>query len=357
MSQTVQREELVKQLVSVMPGLSAQEILEQSSCFVFLGKQVVTFNGDAACWTPCCLKMRGAVQAKTLLDILKARPEDTLNISTDNNKLVMRGKGNRITRMTMETEITLPFREVREPKQWFTLPGDFLEGIDMVDRCCGKNQEHLETFVHIVDDCIEAIGEHQVGHYRTKLDVGSGVIVHKDSIKHIVPLGMTECGLTKKWIHFRNSAGVVLSCLRWPGEDDYPDTSKVLKGKKGKRMDLPRGLDKAVTRAAIFSRDNPEDTDVEISLKDGKVICKGSGIQGDHKETRKVTYGGQNMSFTISPVLLSDLCHKHTEAWVTPTTLTVKSGKFTFVTALGVEDDNDNNNSSQEEKDDGDNEE
>jgi len=277
------------------------------------------------------------------LDILKARPEDVLDITAEDTKLIIRGKGNRITRLAMETEVLLPVKEVKKPKKWYDLPKNFLEAVDMVHRCCGSNQERLETFGHFTGERIEAIGEHQVGHYRIKLPLDCSVLVHKDSVKHVVPLGMTEFGLSKRWLHFRNSGDVVLSCLRWPQEDDYPDTDKITKAKKGKQINLPRGLDKAVSRAAIFSRDNPEDTDIEINLKMGKVICKGTGIQGDHKESRKIKYTGGDMKFTISPVLLNDLCHKHTEAWLTPAKLTVKSGKFTFVTALGIDDDNEDN--------------
>lgn len=341
MLQVVKREELIKQLVSVIPGVSGQDILEQSSCFVFLDGRVITFNGDVACWNTCCLKkFRGVVQAKILLEILKARPEETLNLSVEDKKLIIRGNGsnNRISRITMESEITLPFKEVREPKEWNALPPDFLEAIESVHRCCGNDQDHLETFIHITSKCVEAVGEHQVGHFRTELLLEKDVVVHKDSIKHIVPLGMTEYGLTRKWMHFRNAGGVVLSCLRWPGEEDYPNTAKVLSTPKGKRFDLPRSLYKAILRASIFSKENPEDTDIQISLKANKIRCKGMGTLGEHLESHKVQYNGPDILFTISPALLSDLCHRHNEAWITSNTLTVKTGKFTFVTALGVED-------------------
>jgi hypothetical protein len=237
----------------------------------------------------------------------------------------------------METKILLPFREVKTPSKWFDLPSNFLEAIELTHRCCGKDQSQMETFVHINDSCIEAIGAHQVGCYRIKTPIDKNILVHKDSIKHITPLGMTECGVTKKWIHFRNPADVVLSCLRWPQADEYPDTNAVLSAKKGKKINIPRSLKKSVNRAQIFSRENPDDTDIEIKLKKGKLICKGTGLQGDHKEPHKINYTGENMSFSISPSLLADLCQRHTEAWITPTTLTVKSGKFTFVTALGVD--------------------
>lgn len=337
--QTINRKELIKQLVSVIPGLSVQEILEQSSCFAFLNEQVITFNGDAACRMPCCLDIRGAVPSKPLLDILKARPEEELKISCKGGKFIIRGRGRRISQVTMEKKITLPFRDVIEPKEWFKLPSNFLEAVDHVHQCCGKDQDHLETFVHITPLCIEAIGKDRVGHYRIKTPLKNGVLLHKDSIRHVVPLGMTECGTTRGWTHFRNETGIVLSCRRWPGEKDYPNTAKIVKT-KGKQINLPKGLDKAINRAYIFSRDNAEDTDVEITLKPGEAICKGEGALGMHEEPRKIEYTGDKMTFSISPDLLTDLCHKHTEAWVTPRTLTVKSGRFTFVTALGVEDNN-----------------
>lgn len=338
MPKRINREELLKQLEAVSAGLSPRDIIEQSSCFVFQGKKVVTFNGEAACWSPCSIGVTGAVSAKPLLDVLRKMAEETIELSTTENKLVIHGKQNRRARIAMESEITLPFKEIKEPKKWNTLPADFLEAVDMVHRCCGKDTDRLETFVHLHKEKVEAIGEHQVGHFRTRIDLPENVIVHKDSVKHVVSLGMTEVGVTDKWVHFRNPTGLVLSCLKGAGEEDYPSTEKAL-SIKGQRINLPRGLESAIERAAIFSRENPEDEDVAVYLKPGKVIIVGTSASGDWREPKSLDYKGEPMDFLINPKLFQDICRKHHEAWVTPDVLKVKQGKFTFVTALGTKED------------------
>ena len=335
----IKREELLKQLLSVLPGLSAQEIIEQSSCFVFLNDKIVTFNGDAACWVPCCLNIRGVIHAKTLLDFLQKRTDNFLRISTDDKKLIIRGRKGRITRITLTRVITLPFNEVQKPKEWFKLPKDFLTAVDRVQQCCSKEEEHLEAFVHITKDRIESIGEHQLGHCKIRIkNLNQGVLLHNESIKHVIPLGMTEFGISRKWFHFRNESGVVLSCLRWPDEENYPDTEKVLKRKKGEPIDLPKGLTNSVETCSVFSRENPDDTDITIRIQNSEMTCEGKGIYGINEESYNVNYSGEDVSFAIPPRLMIDLCKKHTTAWLTSETLTVKEGNFTFITTLRNEE-------------------
>ncbi len=331
----VNREQLLKELESVTPGLSPTGIVEQSNCFAFMGGKVVTFNDEVACWTKCCLKIKGAVQAKPLLDLLRKMPEEDVEVTLEESKMVLKGKRRR-GRLLLEAEISLPFKSVGEPKHWTTLPADFLEAVNLVHRCAGKDEQKLEVYVHIHPDKIEACMEHQVGHFRTHTDIKHAVLIRKDSIKHIVALGMTEFGMTDAWAHFRNSNGLVVSCRR--AEDaSFPDTSKAL-SVKGTKVLLPKGLADAAERAAIFSGENADDDDVLVTLKPDKLVVVGTGASGDFREIKIVKYSGEEMTFMISPKLLADITVKHNEAYITPDTLKVKSGKFTYVTALGTMD-------------------
>lgn len=336
MPKTINREELLKQLESVTPGLSPREIIEQSGCFAFLKGKVLTFNDEISCWTECCLRITGAVPAKPLLESLRKMPEETLEVHIDEGKLVLKGKRRR-ARVALKTSVTLPFKSVGEPKKWTTLPTDFLEAVNLVHRCAGKDEKKLEVYVHIHPERIEACMEHQVGHFRTHTDLPKPILVRRDSIKHIVLLGMVEFGLAVEWTHFRNPNGVVLSC-RHVMEESFPDTSKVL-SIKGTKIVLPKGLADAAERAAVFSEENAEDNDVTVILKPGKVIVIGSGASGDFREVKNVKYNGEEMMFMVSPKLLADLTRKYNEAWITPDTLKVRAGKFTYVTALGPMED------------------
>lgn len=345
MQRTVSREELLKQLESVTPGLSSREIIEQSSCFVFLDGKVATYNDEVACWTRCCLKLEGAVQATPLLNLLRKMPEESVDVSIDHNKLVVKGKRRR-ARLALESEITLNFKSVGAPKKWTPLPEDFLEAVNLVYRCAGKDEQNLEKYVHIHPEKVEGVSEHTIGHFRTKIELTKPVLVHKDSIKHVVSLGMIEFGQTKSWIHFRNAAGLVLSCRRWV-EEDFPDTTKAL-SIRGTKIVLPKGLAVSSVLAGIFTTDNAEDDDVVVSLSPGKLVIVGSGASGDFREVKTVKYQGKAMTFMVSPKLLEDITKKHNDAWITPTTLKVKTGKFTFMTALGSMEDKNQEEESEE---------
>ncbi len=334
MPKVVNREELLKQLECVTPGLSPRGIVEQSDTFVFLKGKVITFNDEIACSTDCQLRVTGAVPSKPLLDLLRKMPEETIEVTTDEGKLVLKGKKRR-ARINMDEKISLPFKSVEPPKKWVTLPADFLEAVNLVYRCAGKDEQKLEVYVHVHPERIEAcMGTDQVGHFRTHTDIKKPLLIHKDSIKHVVPLGMVEIGLSDAWTHFRNPNGLVLSC-RCVVEDDFPDTSKAL-AVKGSKITLPKGLADAAERANIFSSENADDSDVTVTLKPGKLILVGTGASGDFRETKTVKYDGDEMTFMISPKLLADLVTKHPEAWVNPDALKVKSGKFTYITALGT---------------------
>jgi hypothetical protein len=333
---TVDREELLKQLESVSPGLSPREIIEQSSCFVFQKGRVVTFNDEVACWTKTAVPQTGAVQSKLLLGILRKMPDESIDVGISDGKFIIKGK-KRMARIPIEEKITLPFKAVEDPKEWKKLPPDFLDAINLVHRCGGPDQQKMEKYVHLHPQRIEACMEHQVGCFKTQLPLAKAVLVHRDSVKHVVGLGMTQFGITKNWLHFRNPTGLVMCCRRWVEEDDYPDTSKAL-SVQGVKITLPKGLAAAAERASVFSAENPDDDDIVIVLQPGHLTVLGKGINNaDYREGPKsIQYTGKSMTFTISPKLLAEITSKHNEAWITPKTLKVRLGKFTYITSLGT---------------------
>ncbi len=130
----VKRENLLKQLEAVSPGLSAKEILEQSSCFVFKGGEVLTYNDEVACRADCPLPdIEGAVPAKPLLAILAKLPDDDIDVAIDEGKMIVKGKGRKTT-IPMEAEVLLPVDNIDKPGEWKKLPSEFGEALAIVMR-------------------------------------------------------------------------------------------------------------------------------------------------------------------------------------------------------------------------------
>ncbi len=330
----VNREKLLNCLEAVQPGLSTREIVEQSSCFIFEDGRVMSYNDEIACSIETGIKLEGAIQAVPLMGILRKLQEETLKLTAGKDQLLIEGKRKKAG-IRMEVEILLPIDKVERPKKWRKLPDDFCDAIKIVEQCAGTDESNFFlTCVHIHPKFVEACDNHQVSRYKVKTGVKKETLVRRDSIKHVVSFDMTEFSETESWMHFRNPAGLVLSCRRYA--EEYSDVSKFLKV-KGEPITLPKGLADAADKAEVFSSENTEveDNQVLVDLRPGKLRITGRGVSGWYTENRKLKYNGPALSFQIAPKLLIELTQRHNECEISSTALKVDGGKFVYVTCLG----------------------
>jgi len=337
----IKREQLLKELNSVVPGLSEREIIEQSSCFVFKDGNVYTFNDEIACWAKSSLDITGAVSAKKLISLLQSMSEERLDVNASKNgKLVIKGIHKRAT-YALESRIALPIDSIKKPKTWKSLPSDFLEGLSLVADCAGRDESNFVlTCIHIAPDKLEASDNDRVAKFITKTRVRKSMLIRKDTIKHLVAAGVTYFGETSDWVHFRTGKGPIICCRRYT--ESFPNTDKAFQI-SGKKMSLPEGLEKASRRAAIFSADNPEDSDIFVTLTTNRALIRGTGTGGEFQEIKKIAYTGKPLTFLISPTQLIALTRKHNSCIVAQEKLKCKSGQFEFVAALGVTPQEDEN--------------
>lgn len=329
----INREELLKQIQTVTPGLSPRELIEQSSCFVFKDGKVFTFNDEIACTHPVCLKITGAVASKSFISILQKLNEEELDIELNGGELLLVGKKRKVG-IRMDKEILLPIDSVETPKQWAALPEDFTDAIKKVQYCAGNDStEFLTTVIHISPDYLEASDNYQVGRYKLKTGIKNSILVKRNALKYLTSLDMTEVSETESWIHFKNPSDLILSCRKYV--EDYPtdEMTKHLKI-KGSKTNLPKGLKDAINRAEVFSSENLEDNVVTVHLQNGKIKIKGRGVSGWFTEVKAIKYSGSEMAFSIAPQLLSDLSQTYNDCEITADKLKVDSGKFSYVTVL-----------------------
>lgn len=332
----VNRETFLRNLETARPGLSPRDIVEQSTCYIFRDGVITTFNDEVACTCPSGLDedFSGAVPSKPLLAILQKLEEEEIDISVADTELVIKGK-NRKVGIRLEQEIVLPFDSVEQPDKWQSLHPEFLQAIDVVHHCAGKDETQFEmTCVHIHPKWIEACDNFQMTRYMIKTGIKQPTLVRKEAIRHIIALGVTEFAETDTWIHFRNGE-LVMSCRRYL--EEYKDYGKLLKV-NGQPAALPKGLAEAADRAEIFSSENVDDNLVKIYLFPGKVRIKGQGVTGWYQETKKIQYQGEPMNFLISPKLLQELTRKHNSCSISQDYLKVEGEKWTYVTVLGREE-------------------
>jgi len=330
----VNREKLLHALESVSPGLASRELIEQSGCFVFMGDRVCTFNDEIACTMKSPMDGAvGAVVAKPLMDLLSKLPEDEVDVSFNEGKMLIKGKGRR-AEIIVESEVKLPVGAVEAPDNWIKLDPDFLEGLGITSSVAAttKDANFVLTCVHIHPDHLEACDNFQAIRFPVKTGVQESCLVRHAAIKHVPPLGMIEMSIGNAWIHFRNSAGLQLSCRRW--QENYENLDAILDC-DGTPITLPGGLSEAVDKAKIFSSENVGSDQLFVRIKDGVLLIRGEGSSGKYEEKRKVSFEG-DISFLISPKLLIEISQRAQDCVIGAGRLKVSTGKFVYVSCLGA---------------------
>lgn len=335
----VNRIEFLQKLDAVQPGLSKRGITEQSACVVFKDGRLFTYNEDIACRIRSGLpaEFEGAVVAKPLTDALNKMKSALVKLDISDDRFVVRDKRGGKTRVLLERKIKLPVDKVELPAKdkWQKLPPRFAEAVGLIQDCASKDESQTAlTCVHIYPKWVEACDNLQMSRFRILTGLLKPILVKRDSIKHVITMDMTEINETKKWVHFRNPSGLILSCLRYTDKYPHDQVTDVFNGFKGSKCNLPKGVENATELAEIFSKEDPDDDQVTVTLEPGMMTVVGVGSSGDHTAPLKCNYDGPKLIFRISPRLLKEITAKHSECHVSNEHLVVESKRWKYLTAL-----------------------
>ncbi|RJQ26109.1 hypothetical protein C4577_04205 [Candidatus Parcubacteria bacterium] len=330
---------VVKALDAVQPGLSKKEEAEQSDCFGFEDGEVITYNGGISVRIKSGLPddLLGAIKAKELSEHfrrIKADKDGMVDITDEGDIFLLKGLGERV-KFVKEKKFKLPVRDVERPEKWNKLPDDFIEGIEKVQECAGTNEAEFTTVcVHIAPNWVEAFDNFQMCRFSLETGFENDTIVKREYIKHILGSKVTEFAETERWIHFRNEKGLEISCLKAIGE--YLDITEFLEGEaEWSKLTIPEGLGDKVASASISSASS-EFNQVKVVLDGEKhrVYVIGLGAASEYKGWKDIDYSGKQLSFMVSPRLLSDITKQYDKCQITDGRLKVSGENFTYCTCL-----------------------
>ena len=339
-SDSINREQLLATLEAVEAGVSKKDIVEQSSCFAFVGGEVLTYNDEVACRaaSPFGDAIEGAVPAGKLLELLRKIPDDEVKVTATETELIISRKGRKRSGLRMETTVLLPVDAIEKPGKWKKLPDDFADAVKTVAGCASNDASKFYlTCLHVSPNgWVEACDNFQICRWATKLEVKKSLTLKAQSLRQAAMLGADQFSEGKDWVHFKGPSGVVLSCRRYL--EDYPDYTKWL-AVKGSKAELPKSIAEAAETASLFSMDNPEVNLIRIyQKKSGEILVRGEGAFGWNEAPKPIKYDGPPLDFQISPVILADLVKRGNKCILSPNRLKLKTENYEYVTCLRVPD-------------------
>ena len=336
----VNRQDILKTLEMLQPGLSSKGILDQSDCYVFTQDgSTTTFNTEVACRSERGLPgIVGAVKAGPMLAQVQKWPEEELEFeveATDKSSVLWMYGTKRKAWFNLQAEITLPVESIEKPGEWRPLPPHFGDAVALVQTCAGKDINKFQSLcVHIHPKWVEATDNVQVSRYTLEeIPELEKTLVRASSIRSMPGLGMTHWSQGKAWMHFKNGHGLTYSCQRFL--EDFPDVGEALRV-EGEKTQFPKSIQKTIDKAEVFSRERGDDSQVTVSLLQGKLRIQGVGASGGFSEVKEVLYSGKPMSFLIAPKMLAEIVKEHSEIYVSEDKLVVDGGAWVWRTCIGT---------------------
>lgn len=356
----VNREELLKAIQTVSPGITSKELTEQSSCVAFRDGRIWTFNEEIACYAASPLgDFAGAIVAKPLIDLLSRMEDTEIEVMTNPENTLLRirkaddgnKKQRRMAEMAMQAEVLLPIDAIEKPEVWHPLDqAEFANAVRLTAACASTNpKEFVYSCIHIKGDTedgqpgfLESCDRLQIGRWpmSIKLEHSAEVLVRAVSLAEIACLKIVEIAETGSWLHFRNADGVVLACRKFI--DNFADLTPFIDKQGASKLTLPQTLDGILGRAAIFTQAASVGSFVHVKLTPatevvmgsprGTLTISGSGPTGRYIEHVEVVYDGPATEFIINPALLLELAKKSSDCWILPGKLFVDSTTFYYFT-------------------------
>lgn len=330
------REGILAILQAAEPGLSANEKLEQSTCFVFRRGKVVTFNEEVCCRvkSPFPKEFTAAVQSRSLMGYLKKVPDRNLKLIVNGEFLIVQAKGKGSKHRYVD-KITLPIESVEVPGKddWNPLPPNFSEAISIVQECVGRDKKKTAlACVHFTPTHCEATEGWQATRYKIKLPIDEPFLVKPKGLKHVVASDCNEIAVGTDWVHFRNPLGVVISCRRYV--EQFLDLDPLLAVEGGIAAELPEGLDGAVERGEVFSKENADENHLVVAIEDGLLTVTAVGMTGKCWEDHSVKYKGDPFAFLIAPRMLAEVVKRSNKVKISREKLKVRGPNWSYVTSL-----------------------
>ena len=329
----VNREELLAQLEGVRAGLSARPVLEQTDMLCVKGGELFTYNDEVACRCPTFLPAEWdcAVPGNKLLSCLAKMPDDLVEVALQGNRLTVQGKLDR-NRLRAEP-VALPIEQVEPPDDWAPLHPDFAEAVALVADCAGRDErgEPELCCAHLHPGWLECTDRYQAARVTMPTGLAEPALVRQNALKHAAACGPTHVALSPSWVHFKNSASLVVSCRRWLGE--FPELAEHYEP-YGTPLTFPAGLDKVTERAQEFSAEDKANDLVKVTLKPGQLRLAAAGASGDYLGRKKLAYAGEPIAFTIAPRLLARIAGRHADCLVSPERLFVTGPTWVYFSSL-----------------------
>lgn len=309
---------LLHALNMVLPAVERKALISQYDHFVFYKGNVSTYNGKLFFSHPVDTELNCSVAASDLLEVLKTVDSPDVELVLTDRTLAVLSKdveANLSTEVHEESVVQAITSMNLDSIDWKTahdVPKDFITGIEYCLFSVSKDASNIQNLhnIHVVDNVIESGDGFRCSEYVMDGSMDD-ILIPSSSAIVLTKQQPVLYTVTGGWIHFMDKNDVVFSVR--VGDGDFPDVSRVIEiAEKGTdKVTLPDALRDVLGKFTNIS-DGSLDVYkfVEISIKDGKLVCSTNKATCNIKKTIDYSDSSVDIKFVISPVFLASVMDK-----------------------------------------------
>lgn len=300
----INRQELLDTLSLIKPGLANNDIVEQSTHFIFEAGEIYTYNDQITISHQLETDFDGiAIQAGSFYKLLEKLKEPEIDCEIDANKLTIKS-GKTKAAIAIEKEIKIP--AITLPEEWIELPNNFNKAVKFSLFSVSNDMTRLAlTCLNIDEDYVLSCDNYRATKYKLDNEVEEQFYLNGSAARILIRYEPTDYAIDDAWIHFTNEAGTIFSCRKM--EIDYPDILPLF-DVKGDELELPEDLIETIDRVGVFvSAEFDHDKFIELNFQKNKLICKSKGNTGWVEEEVKIKWGAEPITIKIHPDHFMDI--------------------------------------------------
>ena len=330
------KQELIKALEIVKPGLANKEMIEQSTSFAFMDGRVVTYNDEISISHPVKhLDITGAVKADKLYGFLNKVKKDEIDFEITESEIELTAGKSRAG-LVLQNEIKLPLEELGGIGKWKPVPDGLAEAIEFaVFSCSNDMSKPILTCVHVRKelDRTESSNGYRATHrkFEGALPVPS-FLIPSSSARALGSYPITHIARGAGWVHFKTKNDTVFSCRVFA--DNFPEISHLFEF-DGDEITLPKTIGDILDRAGVFkSQDRFVDDMVEVKLANKKITIRVERDSDWFEEEANIRYSDIPISFQIQTNFLKEICARTQKCIISEKMLKFKGDNWEHILAL-----------------------
>jgi DNA polymerase III sliding clamp (beta) subunit (PCNA family) len=332
----INKNDLLKALEAVKPGLTSKETIEQGTYFTFMENTVSTYNDKISIAHPIeGLDFEGAVKADELYGLLYKFKKDEVELAVFDDPELSVICGRAKAGLRFQTDIKNPVSNISEKGKWKKIPDGFLKALSFAMGCCGhEDARPILTCVHVNQEgFIEGTDSFRIARTMIESLPVKTFLIKAEDAAIIVRMEPVKIAEEKSFIHFKTEEGAVLSCRTF-SEDTFIDPTPFLKV-KGEKIRFPKRIKEMLEKAMVFSkRENPLNEEVEIKLQNGSFVISSESDFGWFEEEVPIKYEGKDIAFAITPYLLRDILDQTLSCTISDRLLKFEGDNWIYVTMI-----------------------